>query len=112
LGAVHFADVEPELWIASLVAQAGYGDTPTERPRLRLAALRQCLETLATAAAERGASIHMPLIGTGQGGAAWPKVRDLVIEELADRHVPTTVYVLPDTEMPEDAPTEAQLTLV
>jgi O-acetyl-ADP-ribose deacetylase (regulator of RNase III) len=67
---------------------------------------------LASVANEHHARVHIPLIGTGQGGTAWPKVRDLVLEELADRHVRTTVYVLPDAAMPEDAPVDEQLTLV
>ena len=45
LGAVRFCEVEPDLWIASMVAQAGYG--PSRRPRLRLPALRDCLKVLA-----------------------------------------------------------------
>ncbi|MGI8630931.1 MAG: ImmA/IrrE family metallo-endopeptidase [Solirubrobacterales bacterium] len=69
-GGVHVAHVNDQLWIASLVAQAGYGDTPGVRPRLRLAALRQALESLATIAGERSAEVHMPAIGTGQGGGA------------------------------------------
>jgi O-acetyl-ADP-ribose deacetylase (regulator of RNase III) len=112
LGGLHLAEMRTDLWIASLVAQAGYGDTPTARPRLRLAALRQCLEGLATVAGERQASVHMPLIGTGQGGTPWPQVRDLVLEELADRHVTSTVYVLPDAPMPEDTVVDEQLSLV
>lgn len=111
-GAAHLADAGDDLWIASLVAQAGYGDSPSEQPRLRLAALRKSLETLASVAAERSADIHMPLIGTGQGGAPWPKIRDLILEELADRHILTTVYVLPDAAMPEDAPADDQLSLL
>jgi len=112
LGGLHVANAGNDLWIASLVAQAGYGDSVSTRPRLRLAALRQSLEALASVANEHHASVHIPLIGTGQGGTAWPKVRDLVLEELADRHVRTTVYVLPDAAMPEDAPVDEQLTLV
>jgi Zn-dependent peptidase ImmA (M78 family)/O-acetyl-ADP-ribose deacetylase (regulator of RNase III) len=111
-GAVHVAKVAEQVWIASLVAQSGYGDAPAERPRLRLSALRQALESLAFTAQRLGADVHMPAIGTGQGGARWPNVRDLVLEELADRHVPVTVYVLPDAPMPEDTPVQEQLTLI
>ena len=111
-GAVHLTEAEDGLWIASLVAQAGYGPSPSQRPRLRIAALRQALETLAAEARERAADVHMPAIGTGQAGARWPGVRDLVLEELADRHVATTVYVLPDAPMPEDAPADDQLSLL
>lgn len=111
LGAVHLAEAGDERWIASLMAQAGYGESSTGRPRLRLAALRTALEQLAALAQASGAHVHMPLIGTGQGGMSWPKVRDLIIEELADRHIPTMVYVLPDAPMPEDTPAEEQLSL-
>lgn len=111
-GAVHLTEVANDLWIASLVAQAGYGESPAERPRVRLGALREALETLAHLALERGAGVHMPAIGTGQGGVRWPEVRDLILEELADRHVTTTVYVLPDVPMPEDAPVDEQLRLL
>jgi O-acetyl-ADP-ribose deacetylase (regulator of RNase III) len=111
-GAVHLAEAADGLWIASLVAQAGYGDRPAARPRLRLGALREALETLSTLATDRRADVHMPLIGTGQGGARWPSVRDLILEELADRHVASTVYVLPDAPMPEDAFADDQLSLL
>ncbi len=111
-GAVHLTEAGDGLWIASLVAQAGYGDSPAGRSRVRLGALRETLETLAHLALEHGADIHMPAIGTGQGGVRWPEVRDLILEELADRHVATTVYVLPDAPMPEDASFGEQLRLL
>ena len=111
-GAVHLADAGGGLWIASLVAQAGYGDMPAAKPRLRIAALRSALEKVADMALEHKADVHMPLIGTGQGGARWPSVRDLVLEELADRWVASTVYVLPDAPMPEDVPADEQLSLL
>lgn len=111
-GAVHLVEAAEDVWIASLVAQAGYGPSPSGRPRLRIAALRQALETLAAEARARHADVHMPPIGTGQAGARWPGIRDLVLEELADRHVATTVYVLPDKPMPEDAPADDQLSLL
>ena len=111
LGALHAAEARPGLWIASLVAQAGYGDGPTRRPRLRLNALRQCLERLAAIALERRASVHMPPIGTGQGGMTWPPIRDLLLEELADRGVSVTVYFLPGAQMPDEVPASGQLAL-
>lgn len=112
LGAVHVIEAAPNVWVASMVAQAGYGSTPTRQPRLRLPALTVALRELASRAAELGAGVHMPLIGTGQGGMAWPKVRDLIVEEVVDARVPVTVYVLPDAPMPEDATEDEQLTLL
>jgi hypothetical protein len=74
--------------------------------------LRNSLETLAGMALEHKADVHMPLIGTGQGGARWPSVRDLILEELADRQVSSIVYILPHAAMPEDAPADNQLSLL
>jgi hypothetical protein len=105
------AEVEAGLWIASLVAQAGYGDAEGGPPRLRLSALRRGLQALASEARDRDATVHIPAIGTGQGGTRWPPIRDLVLEELVDAGIPVTVYVLPDTPMPDDAEAEKQLTL-
>lgn len=112
LGAVHIAPAGPHLWIASLVAQAGYGPSRARQPRLRLPALSAALEKVAIEALRLGASVHMPLIGTGQAGMAWPKVRDLILAELAEREVPVTVYVLPDAPMPEEIDDGQQLALL
>jgi O-acetyl-ADP-ribose deacetylase (regulator of RNase III) len=110
LGRVHVADAADRLWIASLVAQAGYGDTASPG-RLRVGALRQALAELAIEAAHLDAEVHMPLIGTGQAGAKWPTIRDLILEELADRQIAVTVYVLPDAVMPEEVLPDEQLSL-
>jgi O-acetyl-ADP-ribose deacetylase (regulator of RNase III) len=109
LGSVHLVEAEPGIWIASLVAQKGYGES--EGPRLRLSALSTTLRALASEAIGLDATVHMPPIGTGQGGMPWPPIRDLILEELVDRGVPVTVYVLEDEPMPEDAEVRAQLTL-
>jgi hypothetical protein len=112
LGGLHLIQAGPNVWIASMVAQSGYGPSPTNQPRLRINALRKSLEKLAGDALRLQASVHMPLIGTGQGGMAWPKVRDLILDELAERHIRVSVYLLPDAPMPEDASDEEQLALL
>jgi len=113
LGAVHLHEAAKDTWIASMVAQAGYGPAlSADQPRLRLHALRAALERVADAAERLGASVHMPLIGTGQGGTRWPKIRDLVLDELGSRHVPVTVYILPDAPMPEETSDAEQVALL
>lgn len=67
-----------------------------------MVALRDALDRLADLAIEHDASVHMPLIGTGQAGGSWPVVRDLVLAELVDRGVKVTVYVLPEQPMPDE----------
>jgi Zn-dependent peptidase ImmA (M78 family)/O-acetyl-ADP-ribose deacetylase (regulator of RNase III) len=107
LGTVHCADVAPGLTVATMVAQAGYGEE--RRPRVKLAALRSCLRIVAGLALEKGASIHMPPIGTGLGGMQWPLMRDIIVQDLCEANVPVTVYVLPGSPMPADV--EPQLSL-
>lgn len=112
LGTIHMAAAGQDLWIASLVAQAGYGLSASGQSRLRLPALRQTLENLAIEAERLEAQVVMPLIGTGQGATAWPKVRDLIFEELSSRHISVTVYLLPDAPMPEEASDGEQMALL
>jgi Zn-dependent peptidase ImmA (M78 family) len=100
LGSVHIQEASEAAWIASIVAQTGYGES--SRPRLRLPALRDGLRDLASRALELKADVHMPLIGTGQGGMRWPIVRDLVLDCLCRSGVSVVVYVLPDSPMPEE----------
>jgi Zn-dependent peptidase ImmA (M78 family)/O-acetyl-ADP-ribose deacetylase (regulator of RNase III) len=107
LGTVHLDEAGPGLWVASMVAQVGYGEST--KPRLRLPALRDCLLALAERAVERQAEVHMPLIGTGQGGMRWPTVRDLVLDGVCRTGVNVVVYVLPDSPMPEEEPLQGTL---
>jgi hypothetical protein len=95
-----------------MVAQSGYGPSADNKPRLRLSALSEALSKVAGIAAQLRADVHMPLIGTGQAGMAWPRVRDLILDEVVDRDVPVTVYLLPDARMPEEALEEGQLALL
>ncbi len=109
LGEVHFAQVDSDLAVASMVAQAGYG--ASDRPLIRYRPLTQCLTRLANLAASRGATLHMPLIGTGQAGGKWALVRDLVHEALCMRGIDVTVYVLGEAPMPLEFDDEHQLSL-
>jgi O-acetyl-ADP-ribose deacetylase (regulator of RNase III) len=93
LGAVYAFEVEPGLHIASLVAQHGYGPSPT--PRIRYAALEACLEELRAKANQLGASVHMPRIGSGEARGNWSLVAAMIDERLCSAGVSVTVYDLP-----------------
>lgn len=82
-----------ELMFFSMIVQRGYGDSPKQR--LRYWALSECLNTLKEIALRSGASVHMPMIGTGYGGGAWPLIREIVRETLVSKGVGVTVYALP-----------------
>lgn len=94
LGATFLGELSQGTSIVHMVAQQGIG--PSDTPRLRYAALAQCLGELRHFAEERGASVHMPRIGTGHGGADWEIVKELIVGELVDRGVQTTVYQRPN----------------
>jgi len=93
LGAVQFVQVEPDLWVANMVAQKGLRATQ-EGPPLRYDALATCLGRVADKALELKASIHMPRIGCGLAGGEWPRVEAVVTQELVNRGMSVTVYDL------------------
>lgn len=95
LGACHFARVQPGLTIVSMIAQHGFG--PSQQPRIRYAAVEQCLTHVASIATATGdpVPVHMPMIGTGQAGGRWDVIEELVRDTLIQRGVPVTVYDLP-----------------
>ncbi len=93
LGNVHITDVAPNLHVAHMVAQKGFGSSM--KPRIRYAALQDCLEDLGHLATEIGATIHMPLIGTGHAGGSWTLISELIERVLGKNRLKAFVYQLP-----------------
>jgi O-acetyl-ADP-ribose deacetylase (regulator of RNase III) len=93
LGNVHFALAADSIWIASMVAQRGFG--PSETPRIRYEALERCLEQVAAKASAEKATVHMPRIGTGAARGYWELIEELVVEKLLKTGLAVTVYELP-----------------
>ena len=108
LGKWHLAPIEERLFIFNMISQHGYG--PSTKPRIRYRALESCLDELASAAAKRGASIHMPRIGCGEAGGSWGIVSELIDSKLCQRGLKVTVYDLPGAEVRQEA--QQLLTLV
>ncbi|MGW1656180.1 Appr-1-p processing protein [Streptomyces atratus] len=103
LGAVQLVQVEPALWVASMVGRHGIrtregartesGTEPADSgPPIRYDAVRECLHTLAEHAVRLHASVHMPRIGCGPAGGTWDRVEPLVTEALGAGDVRTVVY--------------------
>jgi O-acetyl-ADP-ribose deacetylase (regulator of RNase III) len=91
LGALQLVQVAPALAVANMIAQRGIrpaGDVPP----IRYDALRECLATLAALAVDRKASVHMPRIGCGLAGGAWPDVEAIIAATLVAATVPVHVY--------------------
>ncbi|MGU7841424.1 ImmA/IrrE family metallo-endopeptidase [Burkholderia sp. AW33-5] len=93
LGQVFTGHIAEQITVVHMVAQHGIGKSQTQR--LRYAALADCLAKVYDLAKKSGASVHMPRVGTGHGGANWDIVKELIQEVLVDRGVATTVYMLP-----------------
>jgi O-acetyl-ADP-ribose deacetylase (regulator of RNase III) len=93
LGNLVVYDVEEDVTLVSIVAQHGYGPSP--HPRIRYGALKSCLEDVTQIATKRDASVHMPRIGTGLAGGAWPVVEEIVGDTLLQSGISVTVYDVP-----------------
>lgn len=98
LGAIQVSRVHEDLLLVSLVAQHGYG--PSDRPRIRYAALEQCLSKVAELAKQQSATIHLPRIGTGQAGGTWTIVQEIIEQTLGEHDLDVTVYDLPNQKWP------------
>jgi len=102
LSRVHVTEASDEVWVASIVAQHGYG--PSSTPRIRYEALYEGLKHVAATAMVQGLSIHMPRIGSGQAGGKWSVIEDLIRDALGSSKQPVTVYDPPilHREAPRD----------
>ena len=100
LGNTHITDISSDLSVVHMVAQRGYG--PSAKPRIRYAALRECLEHLAELAVKQNATVHMPRIGSGQARGHWGIIQELIDDSLVWRGVEVTIYDLPAAEPPKD----------
>jgi O-acetyl-ADP-ribose deacetylase (regulator of RNase III) len=92
LGNVHMVEVgrDSPVWIASMVAQRGYG--PAAEPRLVYQALATTLERVAEIAMRQHASVHLPRIGAGQAGGRWDLIEQEIDRSLVRSGVNVTVY--------------------
>jgi O-acetyl-ADP-ribose deacetylase (regulator of RNase III) len=91
LGAVQFVPVEPDIWIANMIAQKGMS-AGSEGPPIRYEAVDECLRKLSNFALEQAASVHMPRIGCGLAGGRWERIEPLIENALSNRGVSVFVY--------------------
>jgi Zn-dependent peptidase ImmA (M78 family) len=106
LGATQFVAVEPSLVVANLVAQHGYGPSPT--PRLRYGALASCLDKVRAYAVANHLAVHMPRIGCGQAGGSWGIISEMITDTLCRSGLEVTVYDPPSAVGPR-APAQQSL---
>lgn len=92
LGESCLIKINDELFCFNMIAQRGY--RYTGHPLIRYEALGQCLEKLADTAEIKGASIHIPRIGTGNAGGSWEFIEELISEILIKKGIEVNVYDL------------------
>ena len=102
LGEVHVTYAEPDIWVASMVAQKGF--RPSTRPKIRYGALRSALAKVADEAQQRGTTLHMPRIGCGEGQGRWEIIEDFVRSECVLKGLSAVVYDLPNSKLPGSNP--------
>jgi hypothetical protein len=104
LGDVHLIKVAPEIWVANMIAQRGYGTgnrnlhrsgEPDSEIPLRYDALEASLQYLAKRADHLQASIHCPRLGCALAGGSWSKVEALIESTLSAAGIAVTVYDFP-----------------
>jgi O-acetyl-ADP-ribose deacetylase (regulator of RNase III) len=93
LGAVQFVQVENDLFIANIIGQRGIISIDS-RPPIRYEAVEKGLIKVAVKAADLGASIHMPRIGSGLAGGKWEEIEKIINKTLVNRGLSVTVYDL------------------
>ena len=85
LGHVTFVEVEPDFYVANMIAQVGVRSRSNRRP-LSYEALSSCLSQVNTFSKQIGATIHAPRIGSGLAGGKWSQIESL-IEDLIENQV-------------------------
>lgn len=80
LGHTQIVPVTPDIWVANMIAQDGYGHIG--RIPLQYDALEKCLGLVADEALDMKLSVHMPRIGCGLAGGTWDKVGPIVEKTL------------------------------
>ena len=94
LGAIHIACLPGNNYVASLVAQRGYG--PSATPRIRYGALDGALFEVAKRLREADVQmVQMPRVGTGQARGNWAVIEGLIRERLISTGLNVRVFDLP-----------------
>lgn len=91
LGNIQIVEVEPEIFVANMIAQKGVGAVNNQAP-IRYEAVESCLTILAKKAQLLNASVHMPRIGCGLAGGKWDIIEPIIHKTLLTNNVETFVY--------------------
>ena len=91
LGTAMVLQVEPDIFVANMIAQHMTRASAEGIPPIRYVALTDALSKVNKIANDLGATLHMPRIGCGLAGGEWSAV-EAILEEVVT--VDVTVYDL------------------
>jgi O-acetyl-ADP-ribose deacetylase (regulator of RNase III) len=94
LGEAQLVQVGDELWVANIIGQHGAGMGAGGRAPIRYDALRRGLSAVHRWATIHKATVHAPRIGAGLAGGHWGNIKTMIQNEIINKGVPVTVYVL------------------
>lgn len=94
LGESQLVQIDSETFAFQMLAQKGIFPKNGEVP-LKYSSLQKCLVELRECAKSLGASVHMPMIGSGQAKGDWEIIKGMIFQELVKHDIDVTVYTLP-----------------
>jgi len=97
MGEVQYVRVEEDIVIANMIAQHLIWPMGGIAP-VRYRSLTKTLANVCEYARENDASVHMPRIASELAGGDWAIIESIIVKELVDYGVSTTVYTLPSTD--------------
>lgn len=92
LGATDLLMLNQDTYAFQIIAQQGLFTDKKGQIPLRYEILKDCLRELAQLALELDASIHMPMIGAGQGKGDWGIIEGIIHDELVSHNLNITIY--------------------
>lgn len=91
LGAVSYAKVNDNTWVANIIGQNGYG---YNKCFVNYDALEIGLEKVAKLAKEINASIHGPKLGSGLAGGDWNTIEKILYNVFNKNNIDVYIYTL------------------
>lgn len=96
LGRIQLVSVSPEITIANMIAQSGFGSSV--RPPIRYGALAKCMFRVQQQAKRLQVSIHCPKFGAGLAGGDWNVIEQMIQEIWVENGLSVTVYEFNQTQ--------------
>lgn len=87
LGEIQIIKVNPDIYVANMIAQHGIGLNKKGHPPIRYDALISCLQKINEFAIINNASIHAPRIGAGLAGGSWNIIEKIITETMPNLEI-------------------------